>query len=60
MTSFELLEYVVTFLICLGLVLVIVEVVYMYFSHKKSFNEFLQRREKMGESLNANSSGKEK
>lgn len=32
----------------------------MYFSHKKSFNEFLDRREKMGGNLNANSSGKEK
>lgn len=31
----------------------------MYFSHKKSFNDFLQRREKMGGYLNANSSYKE-
>ena len=32
----------------------------MYFSHKKSFNAFLERREKMGGNLNANSSVKEK
>ena len=32
----------------------------MYFSHKKSYTDFLQRREKMGGNLNANSSGKEK
>lgn len=32
----------------------------MYFSHKKSYNDFLERREKMGGNLNANSSVKEK
>ena len=34
--------------------------IYMYFNHKKSFNVFLQRREKMGGNLNANSSSQEK
>lgn len=60
MTGFELLAYVVAFAICLGLVLAIVGGIYMYFSHKKSFNAFLERREKMGGNLNANSSVKEK
>lgn len=60
MTGFELLAYVVAFAICLGLVLAIAGGIFMYFSHKKSFNEFLDRREKMGGNLNANSSDKEK
>ena len=60
MTGFELLAYVVAFAICLGLVLAIAVWAYMYFRHKKSFNDFLQRREKMGGNLNANSSVKEK
>lgn len=60
MTGFELLAYVATFAICLALVLVIAGGIYMYFSHKKSYNESLQRREKMGGNLNANSSVKEK
>ena len=60
MTGFELLAYVVAFTICLGLFLAITGWIYMYFRHKKSFNDFLQRREKMGGSLNANSSSQEK
>ena len=60
MTGFELLAYVVAFAICLGVVLSIAGGIYMYFSHKKSFNTFLDRREKMGGNLNANSSVKEK
>ena len=60
MTGFELLAYVVAFAICLGLFLAIAGGIYMYFSHKKSFNEFLQRKEKMGGNLNANSSNQEK
>ena len=60
MTGFELLVYVVAFAICLGLVLTIAGGIFKYFSHKKSFNDFLQRREKMGGNLNANSSGQEK
>lgn len=60
MTGFELLAYVVAFAICLGLVLTIAGGIFMYFSHKKSYNDFLQRREKMGGNLNANSSVKEK
>ena len=60
MTGFELLAYVVAFAICLGLVLTIAGGIYMYFSHKKYFNEFLKRKEKMGGNLNANSSSKEK
>ena len=59
MTAFALLAYVVAFAICLGLVLAIVVWAYMYFSHKKSFNDFLERREKMGANLNANSSSQE-
>ncbi len=59
MTGFELLAYVVAFAICLGLVLAIAGGIFMYFSHKKSFNKFLDRKEKMGGNLNANSSGKE-
>lgn len=50
MTGFELLAYVVAF----------AGWIYMYFSHKKFYNDFLQRREKMGGNLNANSSVKEK
>ena len=46
MTGFELLAYVVTFTICLGLFLAIAGGIYMYFNHKKSFNEFLQRKER--------------
>ena len=60
MTGFELLAYVVAFAICLGLFLAIAGGIYMYFSHKKFYNDFLQRREKMGGSLNANSSSQEK
>lgn len=60
MTGFELLAYVVAFAICLGMFLAIAGGIYMYFSHKKYFNDFLERREKMGGNLNANSSGKEK
>ena len=60
MTGFELLAYVVAFAICLGLFLAIAGGIYMYFNHKKSFNEFLQRKEKMGGNLNANSSNQEK
>ena len=60
MTGFELLAYVIAFAICLGVVLSITGGIYMYFRHKKSFNDFLQRREKMGGNLNANSSVKEK
>ena len=60
MTGFELLAYVVAFAICLGVFLVIAGGIYMYFSHKKSFNAFLERREKMGGNVNANSSVKEK
>ena len=60
MTGFELLAYVVAFAICLGLILAIAGGIYMYFSHKKSYNEFLERREKIRGNLNANSSGQEK
>ena len=60
MTGFELLAYVVAFAICLGLFLTIAGGIYMYCSRKKSYNDFLERREKMGGNLNANSSGKEK
>ena len=60
MTAFELLAYVVAFAICLGLFLSIAGGIYMYFSHKKSFNDFLERREKIGGNLNANSSSQEK
>ena len=60
MTGFELLAYVVAFAICLGLILAIAGGIYMYFSHKKFLNDFLERREKMGGNLNANSSVKEK
>ena len=60
MTGFELLAYVVAFAICLGMFLVIAGGIYMYFSHKKSYTDFLQRREKMGGNLNANSSSQEK
>ena len=60
MTGFELLAYVVAFAICLGLFLSIAGGIFMYFSHKKTFNAFLQRREKMGGNLNANSSSQEK
>ena len=60
MTGFELLAYVIAFAICLGVVLSIAGGIYMYFSHKKSFNAFLERREKMGGNLNANSSNQEK
>ena len=60
MTGFELLAYVVAFAISLGLFLSIAGGIFMYFSHKKSFNDFLKRKEKMGGNLNANSSGKEK
>ena len=60
MTGFELLAYVVAFAICLGMFLAIAGWIYMYFNHKKSFNDFLQRKEKMGGNLNANSSVKEK
>lgn len=60
MTGFELLAYVVAFTICLGLFLTIAGGIYMYFSHKKLYNDFLQRRENMGGNLNANSSSQEK
>ena len=60
MTGFEVLAYVAAFAICLGVFLSIAGGIFMYFSHKKSFNNFLQRKEKMGGNLNANSSGKEK
>ena len=64
MTGFEFLAYVVAyvvaFAICLGLFLAIAGGIHMCFSHKKSFNDFLDRREKMGGNLNANSSVKEK
>ena len=51
MTGFELLAYVVAFAICLGVFLVIAGGIYMYFSHKKSFNTFLDRRERTKEFL---------
>ena len=60
MTGFELLAYVVAFTICLGMFLAIAGGIYMYFSHKKSYTDFLQRKEKMGGNLNANSSSQEK
>lgn len=60
MTGFELLAYVVAFVICLGLFLTIAGWIYMYYNRKKFYTDFLQRREKMGGILNANSSGKEK
>ena len=60
MTGFELLAYVVAFAICLGLFLTIAGGIYMYFSHKKFYTDFLQRREKIGGNLNANSSSQEK
>ena len=60
MTGFELLAYVVAFAICLGMFLVIAGGIYMYFNHKKSLKDFLQRKEKMGGNLNANSSNQEK
>ena len=60
MTGFELLAYVVAFAICLGMFLAIAGGIYMYFSHKKSYADFLQRREKMGGNLNANPSSQEK
>ena len=60
MTGFELLAYVVAFAICLGMFLTITGGIYMYFSHKNCYTDFLQRREKMGGNLNANSSSQEK
>lgn len=60
MSGYELLAYVVAFAICLGLVLAIAGGIFMYFTHKKYFNEFLERRGKKEGNFDGNSSSQKK
>ena len=60
MTGFEVLAYIASFAILFLIITFVGLGVYMYIERKKFLNDFLERREKMGGNLNANSSVKEK
>ena len=57
MTAFELLAYVITFMLCLGLVISLLTGVFMLVERNKAVKEYLKRK---GGSLNGNKSNKEK
>ena len=56
MTAFELLAYVVTFVLCLGLVISLLTGVFMLVERNKAVKEYLKRK---GGGLNGNKSNKE-
>lgn len=60
MTAFELLAYVVAFVLSLSFGLTIIIGIYTYTQQKKSFEDFLKRKSKMEGTLNGNKSNKEK
>ncbi len=57
MTAFELLAYVVTFSICLGLSMSLIVGAFMLVERNKAVKEYLKRK---GGILNGNKSNKEK
>ena len=57
MTAFELLAYVVTFMLCLGLVISLLTGVFMLVERNKAVKEYLKRK---GGNLDGDKSNKEK